>query len=82
MSDNFDKKLAKLQEEIDCIKLKLDTIENNLTKQEKVINNLIENTDEIIAKAKEAIESQESIEKVMKIAFPSGRIPKILSETI
>lgn len=69
--------LENIRNQIEELKSRLDKIEKNIDLQEEVINLLHKNLESVFYDAFQNNEAM-SVNEIMKKAFPSGKIPKIL----
>lgn len=69
--------LENIRNQIDELKTRLDKIEKNIDLQEEVINLLHKNLESVFHDAFQNNEVM-SVNEIMKKAFPSGKIPKII----
>ena len=72
--NNFDK--IKIQ--IDLLKKRLVNIDKTLNIQEEVLNTLNENTNSLLGDTQFPNKNTNSVQEVMKSAFPKRKIPRIL----
>ena len=73
--------LEKIKSQLDLLKVKLDNLDKTLKTQERILNLLDEDSSgffNLLTKVEKKQEQKASIENIMKNAFSSKKLPKIL----
>ena len=76
-NNNGEKKLERIKEQIELLKKQINTMDRTLTIQEKAID-LIDEKAKAFLKESQFSDINISVEQIMKNAFSSKRLPKIL----